>query len=354
MPLLEIKPTSGMRYRVFAVIACALLIAVYFMYLLAGGGGGLLAEKSMLVTYMPNAAGLSSESPVQLNGIVVGRVTHVQLSPAMDKLKAVRVELQVESRYLKGIPADSITSVSADNLLGDKLVKITVGKSPVSVLAWGELPTEPLAEAVDKADLIRTMERNLNQVDVILTGLADKNSKFGAMLLTDDYYRTLLSRVADFQQGLHAVLTPQSDLGKAFFSMEMYNGIRGQVMKLDSQLTAIQQGEGDMGRLFASDEQYNSMVASLRDLRTTLADVNSGKGELARVLKSDEDYRKAKQLLQLTDETLAALIAGRGSAGELLVNPQLYESLDGSLRTMQMLLKDVQSNPKKYLRAKVF
>ncbi len=354
MPLLEIKPTAGMRARVTAVILCAVAIALFFMYLLAGGGGGLLAEKKTLVTYMPNAAGLSSASPVQLNGLEVGRVGRVQLSPAFDKLKAVRVELRVESRYLKGIPVDSITSVSADNLLGDKLVKITIGKSPEMVAEWGELPTEPLAEAVDKADLLRTLERNFKQVDEILTGLADKNSQFGALLLTDDYYRTLLSRVADFQKGLHAILTPQSDSGQAFFSMEMYRNIHDPVLKLDQQLTAIQKGEGEMGRLFASDEQYNSMVTSLRELRSALADANKGGGALGKALKSDEDYRNVKKLLDATDSALAALIAGRGSAGELLVNAQLYESLDGSLRSMQALLKDIQGNPKKYLRAKVF
>ena len=42
------------------------------------------------------------------------------------------------------------------------------------------------------------------------------------------------------------------------------------------------------------------------------------------------------------------------SAGELLTSPQLYESLAGSLKNLEDLLRDFNGNPRKYLRVKVF
>ena len=40
---------------------------------------------------------------------------------------------------------------------------------------------------------------------------------------------------------------------------------------------------------------------------------------------------------------------GQGTLGQLAVNPALYESLDGTTREVQGLLKDFRANPKKFL-----
>jgi hypothetical protein len=40
--------------------------------------------------------------------------------------------------------------------------------------------------------------------------------------------------------------------------------------------------------------------------------------------------------------------------GELLKNPRLYESLTGSLKNVQELLRDLREHPQKYLRYKLF
>jgi hypothetical protein len=37
----------------------------------------------------------------------------------------------------------------------------------------------------------------------------------------------------------------------------------------------------------------------------------------------------------------------------LLVNPALYDSLNGTMREAQALVKDIHANPKKFLRIKL-
>jgi phospholipid/cholesterol/gamma-HCH transport system substrate-binding protein len=41
--------------------------------------------------------------------------------------------------------------------------------------------------------------------------------------------------------------------------------------------------------------------------------------------------------------------AGQGTMGQFLVNPQLYQSLEGTTREFQSLAKDMRANPKKFL-----
>ena len=43
------------------------------------------------------------------------------------------------------------------------------------------------------------------------------------------------------------------------------------------------------------------------------------------------------------------LNSGQGTLGQLLVNPQLYDSLNGTTREMQGLLQDMHKNPKRFL-----
>jgi phospholipid/cholesterol/gamma-HCH transport system substrate-binding protein len=71
-------------------------------------------------------------------------------------------------------------------------------------------------------------------------------------------------------------------------------------------------------------------------------------------LRDDGAWIKARQLLRQIDQTVIALNSGQGSAGRLLSNAQLYESLNGSLRSMEALLHDLRESPRKYLRLKPF
>ncbi len=49
-----------------------------------------------------------------------------------------------------------------------------------------------------------------------------------------------------------------------------------------------------------------------------------------------------------------ALNSGDGAIGHLMVSSTLYESLSGQTKNLQVMLKELRQNPKKFLRLKVF
>ena len=71
-------------------------------------------------------------------------------------------------------------------------------------------------------------------------------------------------------------------------------------------------------------------------------------------LRDEETYQKVVAMLTSTDKMISSLNRGEGQAGELLNSPELYESLVGSIRSLDELLRDFDANPKKYLRTKLF
>jgi len=354
MAQLEIKPTPRMRLRVFAVIAAGAGISFVLMYLLVGGGGDFFARRTTLTTYMPDAAGIAAGDEVRLSGIRIGTVQKVALSGMLEPRRAVRAELRVLTRYLRDIPQDSQTDVSADTLVGYKFLDIAEGKSPIPIGEDGVLQSEPVQAAADRANQMTTVQNDLEQFDHILADLSSPNTQTGKLFMTEQLYDTVLLHLRDFDNGLHTVLTPQSDLGKAFYSLELYNTIHDFAGQFDNMLASIQNGEGTAGQLFASDEQYDEILRELTDLRSSLADANAGKGKWGAMLQDDASYRQMAHLLSTTDALIASLNVGEGTGGRLLANAQLYESLNGSLRRLEEFLRDFRENPRKYLRVKPF
>ena len=49
------------------------------------------------------------------------------------------------------------------------------------------------------------------------------------------------------------------------------------------------------------------------------------------------------------DAVVERLQSGQGTMGQLMVNPQLYESMNGTMKEMNSFMKDFRANPKKFL-----
>jgi hypothetical protein len=228
-----------------------------------------------------------------------------------------------------------------------KFVDIAEGKSAIPIAENAVLQSKPSVQATDRTDLIAAMQQDLSQVDRILVQMLSPDTEMGRFVNGEAEYDAVLSRVSGFDSALRGFLNPRSDLGKAVFSADMYNGIRDSVLSVDKTLVSIQNGEGTAGHLFASDDQYNQFLRQLADLRASLA--AAGRSPL---LQDDAAWERISSLLASTDAMITSLNAGAGPVGRLLENPQLYESLNGSLRRMETLLRDLRDHPQKYLRIK--
>jgi phospholipid/cholesterol/gamma-HCH transport system substrate-binding protein len=327
---LEIRPGAGGNSRVIAVICVAAAITATLIWLITGGGTSLFSPHTTLTTFVPDAAGLQQGSEVRLSGIPIGSVSDVGVSGSLDPQRIVRVDMKVDSRFLKNIPSDSQTTISADTLIGDQFVSIDEGKSPIPVSENATLASEPIKQAADRADLIKALQDELRQADDLIAQATSPNTAVGAFVLGSKEYDEVLMRVDAFQMAMHALVGPDSQLGPALFSNTLYVHIRDNVTS----------------RLFASDRQYNDLLGQLRDFRKGLADVDRG-------MVDDAGYRRIRDTLAQTDSAIAAINAGEGAVGRLMRDRQLYESLNGSLKSMRILLEDFRLHPQKYLRYKI-
>ena len=128
-----------MRLKVGLLALAALAILVIVIVLITGDTP-LFASYSTVYTYMNDATGLTDGAPATLNGITIGTVSKVELSGLSDPQHIVKVALSIEDRFMRSIPDDSKTELTAPNLLGTKFVNINKGQSRTPVKPNGTLP----------------------------------------------------------------------------------------------------------------------------------------------------------------------------------------------------------------------
>jgi phospholipid/cholesterol/gamma-HCH transport system substrate-binding protein len=358
------RKVSWAQLKVGVVAAVAMVILGILIFLLTGSGG-LFSSNASLYTYMDDSASMAPSTPVRLNGITIGKIDTIEFSGSKEKGKIVRVTMKVKSSMLEQIPNDSVAGVDAANLLGDKYINITKGKSPVAVKDKATLNSVAVADIPEMmkraGDLLGSFQVIVNRLDALLGEIDNGTGTIGKFVKDPELYNQLTDAAKEVHHLATSLTSGKGTLGRLMNDEELYNDIRSPIKRVDAMLADMQQGQGTAGKLLKDPALYNETqktIADLHrlidvDLRKVMDDLNAGKGTAGKLLKDEELYRRMNQLVNNLGSTVDKINSGQGTLGQLLVNPQLYEGLNGVTREAQGLIKDIHANPKKFLRIKL-
>src|SRR5258706_11509847 len=129
------QQVSWAQLRVGVMVLTALSIFALMIFLMSGEGT--FTRKATMRVFMDNAGGLKKGDPVRLTGIDVGNVQEIRVSGEHDASRAVLAELSVQRRYLNEIRTDSVASLEAESLLGQRYIDITRGTPDKPALQAG-------------------------------------------------------------------------------------------------------------------------------------------------------------------------------------------------------------------------
>lgn len=266
------------------------------------------ASPYSIVLRATNAAGLSAGNKVDFNGVVIGTVSNVTLTP--DLTEAI-LTLNITSDI--GIPANAVATVG----------KQTIGSAFISLsLPTGEAPSAPLpkdgsgtliATVADPGlipkPVIDTLTRVGNSVEELLQKKPlsefekeDPNTRIANISI-------LVQRLDRVARGVDVLVgDPQSQqqVRNTIKNIEASSAqLRDTLKNVD---TVISQAHDTVGDFRAAATQASST------LKTTEAQVVLVTGKMADVLQNLE-------------KTTAAINKGEGTAGKLINDPRLYESM---------------------------
>lgn len=349
---------SQLRVGIMAILALTILSVLIF---LMAGSQGLFKSKTRLYTFMGDSTALAAASPVRLNGILIGKVSSVDLSGQADPRRVVRMTLEIDDEFLTSIPVDSKALIAAENLLGTKFINIKKGTSKTTVKADQELSSGETPELDDLfqqgANTITALNITLKRVDGIVASIESGNGTIGKLLSDDTLYKKFNGTVDEAQKLIVALndtlADKNSSLGKILHDDKIYEDARSSIAKINLMLDNLNNGQGSAGKLLKDPALFDEAQKTIADVRKLIAQISDPKGDVGKLLTTDELHAELKQSMDKLDSILDKINSGQGTIGQLLVNPQLYESLDGTTREMQGLFKDFRANPKKFLRIKL-
>lgn len=314
-----------------AVLAAALILffGIRFLSGQSAFGGGY-----DVVALFDDAQGLTRGSVVRMNGVQIGAVRDVQLSPdARHVLVTLGIDEGVE------IPRGSTIGSRGISALGDVSVGITpppgagAGRPLVADDTLIARPTPDLYDLIagESTSLTARADTALTQAisvfttldEVLATSTGDLRDVLAQLnFLTRAATRTLLNEQERISQTLGA-------LGRAAQGAEQFS------TDLSVLSTDLQDATGSFRDLAV--ENSDSLQVTITQLNTTLRSL-------------DRSLASLEGLTTDLDTTLSKINSPEGSLGLLLDDPSLYYNANAAAASLQQVLQDLQNNPQRYTK----
>jgi phospholipid/cholesterol/gamma-HCH transport system substrate-binding protein len=350
------KRVRWAELRVGILALAALAIAAVLIFLLTSNTE-FFEDRFILRTYMDDSAAMAESSPVRLNGIAVGNIEHIRLTGSKDPHRIVEINMSILGKFRRSIPTDSVAGVSAANLLGDKYINITEGRSSEFVSNGSEIKSQDVIDIPQllqqSATILTQFQGIVGKADGLLNFVSSGQGNIGLLIKDDTLYKQANQAVNQINQIVGDIRSSKGTVSKLIYDDQLYNDIRSPINRLDDILAQLQAGKGSAGKLLKDEAIYDEARLSLTEARKMLDDLNAGKGSAGKLLKDEDLYRQVDLLVAKVNTAIDKINSGQGTVGQLVINPQLYDALNGATREAQLLVQDIRKNPKKFLRIKL-
>ena len=322
------------------------------------GAGASLSPKYRLITYLPEVEALTVGAPVRLNGVDVGSVDSIQLTPhPSDSLHSVELVMRINSKYQPYIRTGSVASLETEGLLGNQYVTISRSLDGTPVPAGGEIPGMPESSIKEVAARGLELEQNLGaitaQVKLMVGDLQKGQGSIGRLLKDPTLYNNLNATISHAEKIVESTQNGQGTLGKLVTSDELYQKADTAIGHANDMLAAVQDQKGTLGKLVYDQAFYNSARELIDHGNSLLGNVQAGKGTLGKLTTDDSVFMNLRDASANVRDVTGKLNHERGTFGEFVNNPQLYNNLTDLTGNMQLLITDFRKNPKKFLHIKL-
>src|SRR5664279_2920458 len=296
----------------------ALLTILVFVWLFNFlKGKDFLKSTAVYYTIYDKVGGLAESSPVEINGYKVGVVR------SLDFIDATSGKLLVVFSVKKNfkLPKNTIAEIVPVSLLGGMKVQFVYGKGPGTYKEGDTIPGRLAESLIDKIDteILPVKEKLSNLITVLDSVIASVDE-----IMDPEFKR-------EFKETVAHLNNTTASLDKVLGSKE--KELAAIVDNINKFTSMLADNSGKMNKTFTNLETISDSLKA--------SDISAAVSNL-------------KASLEKASKLMADLNQGKGSAGQFLTNDTLYTNLSGSLESLNLLLKDLNANPNRYVHFSLF
>ena len=295
-----------------------------------------------VIALFDDAQGLTPGAFVRLNGVSVGTVAGVSLSP-----DAREVEIAMDIDGDIRIPRGTRVATSGLSALGEVNVELT---PPAGAAAGRPLGAGDTLRAIQTPDLFDLLAGE----STAITARADS-----ALIRALSVFTTIDQTLANSSGDLTAVLaqlrflttaatkTLQDERGRIEGTLGSVAQAAARTEELAANLAAV--GEATAGDVSAD---LRATAQTIRGVTAANADsISAAVAQANRTLRNvDASLSSLSALTVQLDSTLAIATSDQSTLGLLLQDPSLYHNANAAAASLQQLLQDVQRDPGRYVQ----
>ena len=261
--------------------------------------------------------GLAESSPVEVNGYKVGVVQSIRFLDA--ETGRLLVVMSVDKNFK--LPMNTVAEITTATLVAGMKVQFIYGNGP-GIYSDGDTIPGRLAES-----LILKIENELVP---------------------------LKNRVTDLIDVLDSVITSVNEIMDPQFKKNLNEGVASLSSTARSIDAVIGSKETDLKTTLENIDKFTQMLA---DNTIKMSGTFSNLESITDTLAAADIYnsvRNLKNSLEKASVLIENLNNGKGTAGQLMTNDSLYINLSNSLASLDQLLQDMKTNPKRYVHFSIF
>ena len=302
--------------RIGLLVTVSLIIFFIGFYFLKGAS--LFSNDRQYYCIYTNVEGLQLSANVQVRGLNIGRVSHMQL---LDN-KGVKVTISIYKSV--EIPTGTVAALESPDLLGSKIITLNLGSGP------------GLLE--DGATLNVSSEGGI--VESVSGELTPRLRELKATIIGLD------SALA----GINAIVGPGNQAA-----------IAGAIRSIQTTADNLAQVSGGLGKesgeITSIIHNANSITGNLAKNNDTIQHILTNVNTLSRQL-ANAPIEKSVAELQSTITEFKGIADkinnNQGSLGMLINNKDVYNNLNGSLQSLNSLMSDIKAHPTRYINVTIF
>lgn len=307
------KISNETKIGILAVVAIAFLILGFNLL----KGKNLFEKNDKIYAVFPKVTGLTSSNPVLINGLQVGMVYKLQ-----EKTRNISDGIIVTINLARDIdiPSNSSAYISTE-LLGSATIVIEPGNSTTMMKSGDTLITNIKLGLLDQVTAninpaIKSLDGTLQSLDSLVQvagGYFDPATKHN--------FQKIIANLSNASASLNNLVAAQNSA---------------------------------LNRTLGNLDKVTSNLANNNDkINNTLANLEKMSGNLAN-LKLAETVDQLNKTVTSLNGVVAKANSKDGSIGLLLNDKKLYDNLENTSRSLNILLDDLRVHPKRYISISVF